>query len=193
MKGCKLRIKEFYKIFFILVIVVMTAIIATSHRTSAQDDSIQEIKICHNESNTLERPAFKPCVRQREVNICDDSDKTNSSCHKENKEFNEKCMDGKKEVMEVKESCLLTGYKTPNGEINTDGYSCTIEGNGMTIVCDSKYDGNGDGICTSGESCMKFDIGRYSTQKYEKNSQDTFTQNDKSFFLDKANVGEDAR
>ena len=50
------------------------------------------------------------------------------------------------------------------------------------------YDGNGDGICTSGESCMKFVVNGDSFEKYEKNSEENFKDDDDSFFLQRASA-----
>jgi len=60
---------------------------------------------------------------------------------------------------------------------------CSAVGN--EVICDSKYDGNNDGICQSGESCVKFVVTQDKVERYLKNSQEEFTAEDESFFLEK--------
>lgn len=86
--------------------------------------------------------------------------------------------------------CAITAYTvTGAGTMNTTGYNCSVTDNGKVyLTCDSIYDGNGDGICTSGESCIQFGIvGTYITRK-ERNSQDQWVDHDDSFFLPRVGV-----
>jgi len=55
----------------------------------------------------------------------------------------------------------------------------------IIVICDSKTDGDNDGICKSGESCVKFVISQNDVKRYVKNSKDEFTEDDKSFYLKK--------
>ncbi len=74
--------------------------------------------------------------------------------------------------------------------LSTQDYTCstTEENEHITVICDSKYDGNGDGKCTSGESCQEFMIYGESVISLEKNSKDEFEVKDKSYFLAKASA-----
>ena len=45
---------------------------------------------------------------------------------------------------------------TKNINFSKAGYYCSLEGN--IVTCDSVHDGNGDGKCKSGETCIKFEI-----------------------------------
>ncbi len=75
-------------------------------------------------------------------------------------------------------------------ELEYAGYQCTANeyDEVVIVICDSIYDGNGDGICQSGESCMKFEIDGKDVKKYEKNSKHEFMESDDSFFVDKVKV-----
>src|SRR5258708_5355069 len=81
--------------------------------------------------------------------------------------------------------CIQSGYiVNGNTLINTTGYNCSVADDGKTyLTCDSVYDGNGDGVCTSGETCVQFGIvGSFITRK-ERNSQDHWIENDPSFVM----------
>ena len=90
------------------------------------------------------------------------------------------------------DSCTTTGYvAAASAVIDTTGYNCTVTDDGKVyLTCDSIYDGNGDGKCTSGESCIQFGIvGNYVTRK-ERNSQDTFVDYDTTYVMTRAEVRE---
>ncbi len=42
---------------------------------------------------------------------------------------------------------------------------CTIDVNNKRVMCDSNRDGNGDGICQSGESCLILNISKQGFNK----------------------------
>jgi len=86
--------------------------------------------------------------------------------------------------------CYITGYIIENHQFETNDYECDYQIDGLTtvLICDSKFDGNGDGICKSGETCLKYEITSDSVQTYEKNSQDEFNEYDPSFYRDTISV-----
>lgn len=71
--------------------------------------------------------------------------------------------------------------------LQNDNYECTehVNPTNNTIICDSRIDGNGDGVCTSGESCQKFVISDGELERYERNSADEWLKNDPSYFLER--------
>jgi len=81
------------------------------------------------------------------------------------------------------EVCTRTGvYEIGNKTFNfRDNWQCSFELNNTCVVCDSTKDGNGDGICHSGESCIKWCRTSQGLTKYEKNSRDDFVKVDNSF------------
>jgi hypothetical protein len=125
-----------------------------------------------------------------DINVCDDAP-VNQSCHKITKVYT--CNTGSLNVETTHKNCQTKGYKISKYKLDTEEYACsvdTIDKDSTVIICDSKYDGNGDGICTSGESCMKYVITKDSIQSYEKNSKDEYQPSDESYFLNKINVEE---
>ena len=84
--------------------------------------------------------------------------------------------------------CRITALVVNNAvRIDIQDYVCsTEEGLVVTVLCDSKFDGNGDGICNSGESCMRFTIDGSAVTKEEKNSRDDFVADDEDYFLEEA-------
>jgi len=94
------------------------------------------------------------------------------------------------------QKCKAKGYQISKYNLDTNGYACSVDtaNKGSTVItCDSITDGNGDGNCTSGETCIQYVISKNSIKSYEKNSRDTFVEHDNSFFLDRAKVTEVAQ
>ena len=89
----------------------------------------------------------------------------------------------KKEI--VKSCKKIEVYDFTNGKsyktVNMTRFGkCTITDK-SEIVCDSKKDGNADGKCKSGESCVKCKIVNDELQCYKKNSKKTFSKVDNTF------------
>lgn len=102
------------------------------------------------------------------------------------------CVIDIKESVKTKKVCAKPKVHMINDKIKllTANYACSEnqDGNIITAICDSEFDGNGDGICTSGESCMKIVIQGNDFKIYEKNSRDEFVPKDRSFFLKRMDV-----
>jgi len=121
------------------------------------------------------------CVTPYNVTVCDD---TNSSCTKRTDEYTHPCLVDVRIVDRTIEDCrdkwLIINKKL---KVDVDWYNCSVEESGgtITIICDSIYDGNGDGICTSGESCQKFVVQNETASRFEKNSKDFWQETDPGF------------
>jgi len=155
---------------------------ATILSPDANDPDIQKQEDCQNITSSVEEQQYGNCTRQ-DV-ICDDAP-LNATCHIS--EMTYQCGRGSKTVEKTEQRCKTKAYVIKNKyKLNIDGYVCTpSKDNGIiTVVCDSIYDGNGDGICTSGESCLKYVFQGNNMQKLEKNSRDEFTESDQTYFLD---------
>ena len=61
--------------------------------------------------------------------------------------------------------CKMIGLNISNKVINwqKEGWKC--KWNLLKLTCDSVFDGNGDGICTSGESCIEYDLSNLNEYK----------------------------
>jgi len=92
-------------------------------------------------------------------------------------------------VTKTRRDCTTTGFTVGVHTIDTTGYACSVQDDGKVYVtCDSTLDGNGDGICTSGESCIQFGIVGNTIIRKERNSGDSFVDQDKSFVIPRAAV-----
>ncbi len=130
---------------------------------------------------------YGTCTRLTEPVVCSDAP-SNTSCNTPAQETYQ-CITGTQKVQKTRDECDTFGYMLDNGvksvKLTTEDYSCstTEQGGVVTVLCDSKLDGNGNGVCSSGESCQKFVLEGESFVKYEKNSEDDFTAGDDSYFL----------
>jgi hypothetical protein len=183
--------------------------------TQVTDDiSLDEIKDCHNVTWNDPKPWFGNCTRVYNETICLEGEETapdgvstffNSSiekeCYLDEKETAYRCKVGEisdwqsKQVCKEKEFKLTVddGLSEKEYSINYEGWgkcSYDVEGETVVITCDSRFDGNNDGICTSGESCMQYRVTKGSIQTLMKNSRDDFVESDDSFFLEKLKVEE---
>jgi hypothetical protein len=151
--------------------------------------AVQQIEECKDVFWEEERAVFGTCATEVMVKECSDPP-ANKSCTETRTNFSFSCETGKETIQHTQRDCVPVGYLI-NDQItlSTKEYACSLIDDGKVYVtCDSRYDGNGDGICTSGESCMRFGIvGNFVTTE-KRNSQDEFTESDDSFFLDEAKV-----
>ena len=155
----------------------------TTTQTDSVISGVDKVEDCIDEKNIIQEPIQGTC--SAEQNVCDDAPK-NLSCRKEQKSYD--CITGYNNKEVTTKKCKTKGYIFDNKlKFHTEGYACSItkEQNNKVMICDSIYDGNGDGICTSGETCMKYIISNGSFESYEKNSRDEFVPTDESFFLNK--------
>ena len=70
-------------------------------------------------------------------------------------------------------------YKLEYGNWGKCSYES--EDNKAIILCDSKSDGNNDGVCQPGESCIKFIVSKDEIKQLFRNSRKDFVENDESF------------
>jgi hypothetical protein len=148
--------------------------------------AVERIDKCVDEKYIESTPQLGTC--QSDAVVCDE---LNTSCH--NATENYSCVINTIAVEKTARKCNVKGYHISKYNLNTEEYSCSVDTadkDSTTIICDSKYDGNGDGICTSGESCMKYVIDKNSIKSFEKNSKDEYAPTDDSYFLNKINVEE---
>ncbi len=154
--------------------------------------SFEQIDDCKTIFWDEEEPVYEICKEEYNQRICNDPP-INQSCHDEIRDYNYTCI--KTQIVHHnREDCKPKELKiTKSNEIGRinfgDWGKCTTQEDkdALTVICDSRYDGNGNGVCESGESCIKFEITKEGVRQYLKNSQDEFTEEDESFFLEKLN------
>lgn len=85
-----------------------------------------------------------------------------------------------------KTTCETVGYEINNitnisfKDFGACNYKLTGKPS-IIVVCDSKYDGNGDGVCHSGESCIRYIISESKVKIEYRNSELNFSEENHSF------------
>jgi len=170
------------KLFLILLVLTISSTIIISAIVVDDNVTVNEIQNCYNEFYDVTEDVFDYVTRERNVygdcifylnsTVCED-EPFNTSCVTDTTEQVYQCAIGKEPyqsyekvseqvVQKSKTICNNEGYTIDiagsKKKIDFDkaGYYCSLDGN--IITCDSVYDGNGDGICHSGETCIKFKI-----------------------------------
>ncbi|MBN2881317.1 hypothetical protein JXM83_04670 [Candidatus Woesearchaeota archaeon] len=183
----------------ILTILVLSSIIVLGYQTMSKTEmlstklkSVSSAVDCKYTDQIEYEDVVGNCTQTITVLECDNTTKDNSSCINKTQEYVFPCVVDKKEVTKTKKECSKPKYHLINDKVKvlTSDYACseTEEDGKVIMICDSKKDGNGDGVCKSGESCMKLIIDGKDVKKYEKNSRENFVESDSSFFLEKIPV-----
>jgi len=189
-----MKIKNLLIIIFVLLVVSISAYSLKKSIQVTDDISLDEIEDCKTTYWDEDIDVYDTCTGQRNMNICAD-EPSNTTCSIQSVSYNYTCLTGKETVQKSKEICKdneiqigvdkLIGtdeYKIEYGQWGKCSY--TTEGEALVITCDSRFDGDNNGICTSGESCTQFRITKDNVQTLVKNSRDDFVANDDTFFLD---------
>ena len=185
---------------FALMLFSITVLSATKTTQLTDDISLQEFSDCETIYWDETENVYSTCTNYYNVSTCSD-EPFNTSCSVTENSYNYTCKTGTNTVQRSKEICTdkemrltvdkLTGTETFSLEYGDWG-KCTYETQGQAVVitCDSKYDGNNDGICQPGESCVQFRITKTGVQRLMKNSRYDFVEEDDTFFLQELNLAE---
>ena len=169
---------------FLILLVSITLLTISIISAIVMDNAIvNEIQDCTTEFYdatedvfdhvTRERNVYGNCIYYHNYTHCLNTSGTNTDCSEEQVTYEWRCVIGtesyqsyekvaEKVVQKSKTICNKKGYTIDvagsKKKIDFDkaGYYCSLEGN--IITCDSVHDGNGDGKCKSGETCIKFEI-----------------------------------
>ena len=194
-------IKNILIIIFVLAVLSIAAYSVSYSKGSktqvTADIELEEVEDCEMLHWTETEPVYGTCTNSYDTIICDD-EPFNTSCYPGEETYEYKCKTGEKEIQKSKEICKDTEMKVTLFE--TEEYSLeygewgkcsyTTESETLVITCDSKYDGNNDGICHPGESCIQFRVTGDKIQRLEKNSRLDFIEEDSTFFLNKLSMEE---
>lgn len=181
-----------------IVLIACILIVGAIALTTAQVNkvSLAQINDCKTVEWETEEPVYGTCQHDYIKTVCDDYP-INKSCHEEKEIREYDCQTGTEKLTNSKEVCEPKALQitkedttkiTETGKINFKDWGlCSYEKQDttITVTCDSKYDGNSDGICQPGESCTKFVITPETVTRYIKNSREDFVEEDDSFFLNK--------
>jgi len=150
---------------------------------------VETLQSCQNVTWTEDDAIMSICTDVYHRVSCSD-EPINLSCTTIPEQYSYSCFKGKQTVTKSKQDCDTTGYVINNVQLNTVDYACTLaDDNGVvTAICDSVFDGNGDGVCQSGESCTRFVVDGNAAVRSEKNSYDEWIVSDESYFLERASV-----
>lgn len=155
-----------------------------------QPSTIQEEKQCIQIPYEIQQPIMGVCTDTYPKIVCDDYP-TNTSCHETTEDITHSCVTGYETITQYKEECHTTALViNEHFAIPTTAYACSAieEGSLITVTCDSKYDGDGNGECHSGESCLQYEIEGETISQKQRNSHDEFTKSDDSFFQEENDV-----
>jgi len=180
-------------IILLIVPIAAFGILSTTQVQITDNMALDKVSQCETIHWEETIDDFGTCTKNVNAKVCED-DPINKTCHTETQTKEYRCYKGKKTAVKSKEICKDTKMIVTTDKQRTLEYGdwgkCTHSSMGETllIICDSKYDGNNDGICQSGESCVQFIVTKDSTQTLVRNSQDYFAESDESFFLEKLNL-----
>ncbi len=191
-------------ILIVIAIVVLSLVAYGASKVSeakqvADGVSIELNQDCQtafwNETETV----MGECTSQYEINICDD-EPINKSCHTQQKTNEYSCVKESRTVVKNSEICHDTELTlSVNKILNVkDRYKLKYDGFGKCaytpgndsaiIICDSNKDGNGDGICQPGESCIAFIVSKDKTERLYRNSRIDFASDDATFYQKKIDM-----
>lgn len=170
------------------LLVATTAPAPAATPEAASIPSVQEHKSCKTIQWQEEKAILGVCSYDKKERVCAD-EPVNSSCVEQITQSAYSCKTGSEMVTQSRQDCQTTGYTIANKlQIASTDYACSAsqEGSDVILICDSKFDGNFDSRCNSGESCLKYIVhsdGSY--EQLERNSDDNFVPIGDRFFLQK--------
>lgn len=157
---------------------MVTADIATENVTSCSGDNRTEIvkeyqnclatyRACTQAGNctTADRATYTACVKNARIQLHEIINRP------------QVCSDKGMRIY-IKSEILNKIY-----EIKDPDYQCSsiTSSSTLVVICDSNHDGNGDGVCQAGESCVSFIFNRYGHTQLVRNSNSEFSDQDASF------------
>ncbi|MDP3734549.1 MAG: Ig-like domain-containing protein [Nanoarchaeota archaeon] len=169
-------------------VVVQDSSPLTAYAVAAEPPAVQEVESCYDSTSYEQQTIMDTCTKEVVKKICSD-EPVNQSCNDETRIVDYECNPHTETVQKSERVCQMTALIVNNAVriSNIGDYACsTQEGAEVIVLCDSRFDGNGDGKCTSGESCMRFTIDGNTVTKEEKNSRNDFVAEDDKYFLDEA-------
>lgn len=178
----------------IAIAVLSVAVFAVSKITKmvqiAEDVTLEDVKDCHTVYWNETEDIIGVCAHSYNVTACDD-EPFNTSCSVEEISYNYSCKTDSNLVEKSKEVCKDKEFQLTVDKLIDEKYKlqygdwgkCSYTAGNQTaeILCDSRLDGNNDGICQPGESCIKFIVSKDNIQALYRNSRDDFVENDETF------------
>ena len=161
--------KKIRKIILIFALVLILAVSIITLRAQLAVVSIDNVHQCKEEIvyYTEKVPFYRDVIEEIPSYglIWSEENQTNEMGVTGTEEYQVYLQTGTKEIQKSKKVCIEdtshltinTGFKSLPIDYSKFNFYCS--NTESKIICDSKDDGNGDGICQSGESCAVFEIG----------------------------------
>ena len=121
---------------------------------------IEPLKSCYDESYDENIVSYK--IEQdfynKTIIVCSDEPVNLSCSEKISTYINNKTVKIENTITKLRKICTIVGIEIDGKKINWNKADFNCKRDFFKMCCDSEIDGNGDGICTSGESYITFDI-----------------------------------
>lgn len=117
--------------------------------------NVLTIEKCNTNQEIVDIEILRKCSDKINIDLIDNITKTNITIIHIS---NYSCVTGYFKDYRNQTICKDIGHQVEDTKIYWGklGYKCNLEN--LVLSCDSVYDGNGNGICTSGESCIEINI-----------------------------------
>ena len=197
-----MKIKNLLTVLVVVVTLSVVGIAVPRITQVTADISLDQPESCDTFYWDETENTYGTCTNHHNVSVCSDEPFNTTCIVQERAYYNYTCVTSTKTVQKSEVRCedkdLMsvtvdkpTGTETYRIDYGDWGLcSYTTEAETLVITCDSKIDGNNDGICRPGESCTQFRITKDNAQRLVKNSRYDFVESDDSFFLEQLNIEE---
>jgi hypothetical protein len=186
----------------LVITLILVAVSAVAYNINnavqiSKDISLEEIKDCQMEYWNETIPIMGNCTESYDVKTCNEP--LNTSCSLSTKSYTYTCVTGYNTEQKSKENCKDKSMKIGVSKMlskemylldYSDWGKCSYSplNDSVLVICDSRYDGNADGICQQGESCIVFIVDKYTTKRLFKNSRIDFVEEDPTFYQEKLDM-----
>lgn len=157
--------------------------------------NISKIKRCVTSFYNETKNVFGDCTVYWNITTCLNLSGRNTDCYTVEKNFtNNRCKIGEKNITINSTRCVSVGINIVSPDLNaslsTERFGgCSINRTEKCFICDSKIGGDGDGVCRSGELCIKMCLMGRTLKKFFRNSRDDFVEFDETFPLRYDTIG----
>jgi hypothetical protein len=189
-----------FQIFVLLVILGAATVVGYTMTNPVQinnDISLEQVRDCETIYWNETEKISGNCSSTYTQTICDEP--FNVSCRHEEKSYTYACEKDANVVEKSKEVCIDKGMDVYVEKLlkenkysldYSDWGKCsyTPSDDSLVIICDSKNDGNADGMCQPGESCISFIVTKNNIVRMFKNSRNDFVESDPTFYQEKIDM-----
>ncbi|MBU0757417.1 MAG: hypothetical protein KKF44_05085, partial [Nanoarchaeota archaeon] len=143
----------FLILLFVFVATFAAAAVISSNLRDTKLARVKAYQDCERIDYEVKQDVWGKCNREINQTVCNED---NSSCDIRQETERYDCVVDQEILVKTKERCdEPTGYLIDDAvRLATKDYVCDshVEDGSTVVICDSIYDGNGDGVCSSGET-----------------------------------------